>query len=81
MHKNRVRAIATFEDFNDELKESEVLVICRDAGIITKNAYNTMHAALGKRNAAAHPNAVIIDSVQADAFISDLIQNVVHQIA
>ena len=75
------RAIATFDDFNDELKESEVLAICRDAGIINKNIYNIMDASLRKRNAAAHPNAIIIDSVQADAFVSDLISNVVLQIA
>src|SRR5271165_6637755 len=61
--------------------KKEVLTICRDAGIISKNIYNIMHAALGKRNAAAHPNAIIIDSVQADAFISDLIKNVVQKIA
>jgi hypothetical protein len=67
-------------DFNDELRESEVLTICCDAGIINKNIYNIMHAAFSKRNAAAHPNAVIIDSVQADAFISEPITNVVQQI-
>jgi hypothetical protein len=81
MHKNKTRAIATFDDFNDELKESEVLKICCDAGIINKNIYNIMHFSLAKRNAAAHPNAVIIDSAQADAFISDLIANVVQKIA
>ena len=68
MHKKKTRAIAAFDDFNEELKESEVLTICREAGIINKNIYNTMHASLGKRNAAAHPNAVVIDSVQTDAF-------------
>jgi hypothetical protein len=42
--------------------------------------YNIMHAALGKRNAAAHPNAVVIDQLQTDAFIADLIVNVVQKI-
>ena len=80
MHKNKVKTIAVFDDFNDHLKESEVLSICRDGNIITKNIFNTMHAALGKRNAAAHPNAVVIDKLQTDAFIADLITNVVQQI-
>jgi hypothetical protein len=80
MHKKQVRTIKTIDDFNDELKEAEVLAIARDAGIITKNIYNIMHAALGKRNAAAHPNAVIIGQIQADAHITDLITNVVRQI-
>ena len=81
MHKNKVRAIATMDDFNDELKESEVLTICRDGGIITKNIYNIMHAALGRRNAAAHPSSVIIDQLQTDAYIVDLITNVILQIS
>jgi hypothetical protein len=49
-------------------------------GILTKNMYNIMHASLGKRNAAAHPNAVVIDQLQTDAFITDLIVNVVQKI-
>jgi hypothetical protein len=81
MHKKAVRTIAKMDDFNDELKESEVITICRDAGIITKNIYNIMHAALGRRNAAAHPSSVIIDQLQTDAYIVDLIQNVILQIA
>jgi len=80
MHKKGPIEIKVFDDFNEDLKESEVLTICRDAGILTKNMYNIMHAALGKRNAAAHPNAVVIDQLQTDAFIADLIINVVQKI-
>jgi len=82
MHKGNkgVKTISVFDDFAEELKEQQVLEICRDAGIITKNIYNIMHAALGKRNAAAHPNAVVIDQVQTDAYISDLITNVVQRV-
>jgi hypothetical protein len=82
MHKGNkgVKTVATFDDFAEELKEQQVLEICRDADIIGKNIYNIMHAALGKRNAAAHPNAVVIDQLQTDANISDLIVNVVQQI-
>ncbi|MBV8901240.1 MAG: hypothetical protein JOY92_14140, partial [Verrucomicrobia bacterium] len=80
-HKNQTLTIVTFDDFNDHLKESQVLTICRSAGIISKNIHGIMEFALRKRNTAAHPNAVIIDSVQADAFISDLIRNVVLKIA
>jgi hypothetical protein len=79
-HKNGQKTIKVFDDFNDELKESEVLTLCRDAGIVTKNIYNIMHAALGRRNAAAHPNAVVIDKIQTDAYIVDLVTNVIQQI-
>jgi hypothetical protein len=34
----------------------------------------------GKRSAAAHPNAVVIDQLHTDAYTSDLITNVVHKI-
>jgi hypothetical protein len=80
MHKKTIKAITKMDDFNDELKESEVIAICRDAGIISKNIYNIMHAALGRRNAAAHPSSVIIDQLQTDAYIVDLITNVILQI-
>jgi hypothetical protein len=82
MHKgNRgVKTIVAFDDFAEELKEQQVLEICRDAGIVGRNIFNIMHAALGKRNAAAHPNAVVIDQIQTDAYISDLITNVVQKI-
>lgn len=81
MHKKMTRVITTFDDFAEELKEQQTLEICRDAGIIGKNIYNIMHAALAKRNAAAHPNAIVIDQVQTDAYISDLIMNVVQKVA
>ena len=80
MHKKQVKTITVMDDFNEALKESEVLIICRDAGIITKNIYNILHAALGRRNAAAHPNAVTIDQLQTDAYIADLINNVALKI-
>lgn len=80
MHKNKTKTIAVMDDFNDHLKESEVLSLCRDANIIGKNIYNIMHACLGKRNAAAHPSSVIIDKLQADAYIMELITNVVLKI-
>jgi hypothetical protein len=81
MHKNKLKAIVMMDDFGNELKESEVLNICRDAGIITKNIYNILHAALGRRNAAAHPSGVVIDQLQTDAYIADLVTNVVLKVA
>jgi len=77
-HKNRVRAITVVTDFADEeLNEYKVLKICLDADIITKNVYNVLHPALGRRNAAAHPNSVVLKQLQVDAYIDDLINNAV----
>lgn len=80
MHKKGNLEIKVFEDFAEGLKEHQVLEICRDAGIITKDMYNIMQPSLTKRNTAAHPNAVVIGKVQTDAFITDLIVNVVQKI-
>jgi hypothetical protein len=80
MHKKKVLAIASVDDINDQLKESEFLTVCRDADIITTNVFNTMDGALKKRNAAAHPSTAVIDQLQTDAYISDLINNAVLKI-
>ena len=79
-HKNAVRSISVVDDFMQELKEAEVIAICKDAGIITKDVWKIMEEKLGKRNSAAHPSGVIISQLQADAFIDDLIKNVVLNI-
>lgn len=76
-HKNGTKAIATIDDFMQELKESEVIAICRDAGIVTKDVYKILDEKLGKRNSAAHPSSVSIGQVQTDAVIVDLVENVV----
>ncbi len=68
------------DEFNAELKESEVLKICRDASIITKDVYRILEEKLGRRNSAAHPSSVSIGQLQTDAFIDDLVRNVVLKI-
>lgn len=79
-HKKSNKVIATIDDFNAELKESEVLLICRDASIITRDIWKIMDEKLGKRNSAAHPSSVVIGQLQVDAFIDDLVKNVVLKI-
>jgi len=80
-HKKVVRSIKSIDDFNDEeLKEHAVLKIALNAGIIVKNVYNILDPALKKRNAAAHPNNVVIDQTVLDGFVSDVINNAVLKI-
>jgi hypothetical protein len=78
--KKKVLNIVNFDDFNEYLKEYDVLTICNDAGIIIRKIFNVMDPGLKKRNAAAHPNPVVISQVQADAFIQNMIVNVVQKI-
>ena len=77
MHKNGTKTIKVIDDFMDELKESEVIAIAKDAGIISKNVFNIMEEKLKKRNSAAHASGVVINELQADAFIDDVVNNVV----
>lgn len=76
-HKNGTKTISVIDDFMQELKESEVIAICKDAGIITKDVYRIMDEKLGRRNSAAHPSSVSIGQLQTDALIVDLVDNVV----
>lgn len=77
--KARVSAIAGRDDFS-ELKESEVLTICKSAGIITPELYKILNEKLGKRNTAAHPSPVVVSQIQAEGVIDDLINNVVRKL-
>jgi hypothetical protein len=77
-HKAGLRAILTVDDFAaEELKEQKVLKIALDAGIVVKNVYNVLEPALKRRNAAAHPNNMVLTSLQTEAFIEDLVNNVI----
>ena len=68
------------DDFNEELKESQVLEICNSAGIITGNIHKILKEKLDRRNSAAHPSDVEIGQLQAEHFIDDLMRNVVLKI-
>jgi hypothetical protein len=72
----RIQAIAKREDFA-ELKESQVIQICRSAGIVTGDIFKVLDEKLDKRNSAAHPSDLVITSLQAEAFIDELVRNVV----
>lgn len=60
-----------------ELKESEVIEVCKSARIISGNLYKILREKLHRRNMAAHPSNVVISRLQAEDFINDLVSNVV----
>jgi hypothetical protein len=64
------------EDF-DDLKESELIAVCRQARLIDKNTTHILEGKLTKRNTAAHPSRIKITQHQADDAISDLVNNVI----
>ena len=69
--------IKKYEDFGDEMKESEVIEVANSAGIITGDMHKVYIEKLGKRNSAAHPSTIHVTQVQAEGFIDDLIRNTV----
>ena len=74
--RSRITAIATRDDFS-ELKEFEVIEICKSARIISGNLQKIMQEKLKRRNIAAHPSSEVILRFQAEDFITDLVNNVV----
>jgi hypothetical protein len=75
--KAKAPTIVHYEDFASDLKESEVIEICRSANIITKDQFNALDRQISRRNSAAHPSSTVIVVLQAEEFIHDLITNVV----
>lgn len=75
--KAGITAVTKMDDFGEEFKESQVITIARDANIITGDIWKILDEKLGKRNSAAHPSSVDIGQLQTDAFIDDLVKNVV----
>ena len=73
----KVPTITNYDDFSIDLKESEVIEVCRFANIINPNLYRILTEKLGKRNTAAHPSTVRVTQVQAEAFIDELVRNAV----
>jgi hypothetical protein len=74
--KSRITAIATRDDFG-ELKEFEMIEVCKSARIISGNLQKILQEKLKRRNIAAHPSSEVILQFQAEDFITDLVNNVV----
>jgi hypothetical protein len=68
--------MVTYDDFLT-MKESVVIDICKRDQIITQTQFKILDKRLGERNTAAHPNSAKVGQLQAEAFIEDLVDNVV----
>jgi hypothetical protein len=69
-------SITKRDDFN-ELKESQVLEVCRSARLVPDGLSKILKEKLDRRNMAAHPSGVPINNITAEEIIRDLIENVV----
>jgi hypothetical protein len=78
--KADVSSVNKRDDFN-ELKEFQVLMVCKSAGIITDSLFKVMKEKLERRNIAAHPSGIQTTQPTAEHFIIDLVENVVVKLA
>jgi hypothetical protein len=69
--------INRYDDFADDLKEFEIIELCKNASLLNDNLIRTLKEKLGKRNTAAHPSTMVVVQPQADDVVSDLVNNVV----
>lgn len=74
--KADVTAITKKEDFA-ELKEFQVLQVCKSATIISSSLFKILKEKLDRRNVAAHPSGIQMTQLTAEEVIRDLIDNVV----
>jgi hypothetical protein len=74
--KAKVTAITKRDDFY-ELKESEVLQVCKSSSIINGNISKVLKEKLDRRNLAAHPSGISFSQLTAEEFIKDLVENVI----
>ncbi len=75
--KKAAIVINRYDDFADELKEFEIIELCKNANLLNDNLVRTLKEKLGKRNTAAHPSTMIVVQSQADDVVTDLVNNVV----
>lgn len=74
--KADITTIAKRDDFS-ELKESQVIQVCKSANIISGSLHKILKEKLDRRNVAAHPSGVHVSQFTAEEVIKDLIENVV----
>jgi hypothetical protein len=73
----KVQTLATYDDFSADLKESVVIDICKREQIVNQNVAKILNNRLGDRNSAAHPSTIHVGQLQAEAFIEDIVDNVI----
>jgi len=71
----RTKSVTKRDDFSD-IPEGKFLEFCRTAKVITASLYNKLKTRLDERNAAAHPSGIKVTSTVAQAYIDELVENV-----
>jgi hypothetical protein len=72
----KVKVMTNYDDFST-LKEFVVIDICKREMIVNQNVAKILFGKLDIRNSAAHPSTTHVGQLQAEAFIEDIVDNVV----
>ena len=72
----KAKAVQNYDDFST-LRESVIIDICKREQIVNQNVAKILNGRLGDRNSAAHPSTIHVGQLQAEAFIEDIVSNVV----
>lgn len=64
------------EDFTD-MQESDVVEVCNSASLFTGSIHKVLKEKLDRRNVAAHPSGVGVNQLFAEAYVTDIVENVV----
>jgi hypothetical protein len=75
---NRIGKVTRSDDFT-EMPESKFLQLCRESKIITSSMFHKLEGRLHERNSAAHPSGVKTTPKAAEAFIEDIVENVLKK--
>ena len=74
----KIKSVAKHED-STEMPEGKFLEFCRVAKILTSSMYNKLKGRLDDRNGAAHPSGVTTTPKFAEAYIEDMVENVIRK--
>lgn len=74
----KIKAVGKQDDFT-EMSESKFLLFCREAKVITSSMFKKLEGRLDERNSAAHPSGVKVTPKTAEAYIEDLVENVLKK--
>jgi hypothetical protein len=72
------KTISTVEDF-DDLNERTVLDLAKDSSVLPKGHHKSLVALLDQRNAYAHPSGRSVSEAVAEAFIQQVITEVLSR--
>jgi hypothetical protein len=72
----KVKVMMNYDDFST-FKEFVVIDICKREMIVNQNVAKILFGKLDIRNSAAHPSTTHVGQLQAEAFIEDIVDNVV----